>query len=118
MLLTCHSASLTLYNCFFIDVQHSVTCLKQIKTLECYFAKKCTITYSEKMQYFHNNIEFLESLTTQGMHHITAICDHVHELTILANILFQSMPIQVMHYATAKICCPTLLASWTSSEVG
>jgi hypothetical protein len=36
------------------------------------------------------------------MHHVTAISDHDHEPTIFSNTLFESMPMQIMHYATAK----------------
>jgi hypothetical protein len=36
------------------------------------------------------------------MHHVTAIFNHDHKPTILSNTLFASMPMQIMHYATAK----------------
>jgi hypothetical protein len=46
--------------------------------------------------------EFLESLTSQARQRVTEISDHHHEPTILRNTLFESMPTQIMHYATTK----------------
>jgi hypothetical protein len=55
----------------------------------------------------------------QVMRHVTTICDHDHEPIVLASKYFESMPTQVIRYATARNMLPntigimSMIRSWT-----